>query len=189
MVIDNMQLFILLAGSALAATASAARSPLHVGKDLPQVKAPLVERQTPPGYGGSSYNSTIIPQNANTTKYSINGSAIPDVDFNVGESYAGLMPISSQANSSKLYFWFFPSENELASDEILIWLNGGPGCSSLEGLLQENGPFLWQYGTYRPVKNPYTWVGQRCPRAALYGNLRSKSTREQFSRLGECHAD
>ena len=28
----------------------------------------------------------------------------------------------------------------------------------MEGLLQENGPFLWQYGTYEPVKNPYTWV-------------------------------
>ena len=33
-----------------------------------------------------------------------------------------------------------------------------PGCSSLEGLLQENGPFIWQYGTYLPVPNPYTWV-------------------------------
>lgn len=33
-----------------------------------------------------------------------------------------------------------------------------PGCSSLEGLLQENGPFIWQYGTLKPVPNPYTWV-------------------------------
>ena len=32
-----------------------------------------------------------------------------------------------------------------------------PGCSSFEGLLQENGPFLWQYGTLRPVSNPYSW--------------------------------
>jgi hypothetical protein len=33
-----------------------------------------------------------------------------------------------------------------------------PGCSSFEGLLQENAPFLWQYGTFKPVPNPYTWV-------------------------------
>ncbi|KAK0352954.1 hypothetical protein LTR02_006242 [Friedmanniomyces endolithicus] len=120
---------------------------------------PRAKRQSPPTYyGGPSTNTTIIPQNANTTKFAVNGSAIPDVDFDIGESYAGLLPISDVANSSELYFWFFPSANELAGDEILIWLNGGPGCSSLEGLLQENGPFLWQYGTYKPVKNPYTWV-------------------------------
>lgn len=32
-----------------------------------------------------------------------------------------------------------------------------PGCSSLEGLLQENGPFSWQYGTFKPVQNPWSW--------------------------------
>lgn len=37
-------------------------------------------------------------------------------------------------------------------------LQGGPGASSLGGLLQENGPFLWQFGTFKPVKNPWTWV-------------------------------
>jgi carboxypeptidase D len=88
----------------------------------------------------------------------VDGTKLPDVDFDIGESYAGLMPISSAKNASELYFWFFPSSNPLAEDEITIWLNGGPGCSSLEGFLQENGPFLWQYGTFKPVKNPWTWV-------------------------------
>lgn len=92
-------------------------------------------------------------------EFAVNGTGIPDVNFDIGESYAGLLPISTAANETReLYFWFFPSENPAASDEITIWLNGGPGCSSLEGLLQENGPFLWQYGTFAPVANPYTWV-------------------------------
>lgn len=36
--------------------------------------------------------------------------------------------------------------------------NGGPGCSSLSGLLSENGPFTWESGTIAPTQNPYTWV-------------------------------
>lgn len=100
----------------------------------------------------------IIPQTAQTDKFKVNGSAIPNVDFDIGETYAGLLPISQDEGAGELYFWFHPSANEQADDEILIWLNGGPGCSSLEGLLQENGKFIWQYGTYKPVENPYNWA-------------------------------
>ena len=53
---------------------------------------------------------------------------------------------------------FFPSENPAAAEEILIWFNGGPGCSSLIGLLSENGPFTWEAGTIAPTKNAYSWV-------------------------------
>ncbi|KAB8236842.1 hypothetical protein ETB97_000590 [Aspergillus alliaceus] len=92
-----------------------------------------------------------------TQRFLVNGTSIPEVDFDVGESYAGLLPNSPAGNSS-LFFWFFPSENPKANDEITIWLNGGPGCSSLDGLLQENGPFLWLPGTYKPIRNPYSWT-------------------------------
>lgn len=70
-------------------------------------------------------------------EYAVNGSAIPDADFDIGESYAGLMPIDSAAgNDSSLYFWFFPSENPEACDEILIWLNGGVRNSSVTNLIR-----------------------------------------------------
>lgn len=43
----------------------------------------------------------------NSIEFVVNGSAIPDVDFDVGESYAGLLPISSAANETRqLFFWF-----------------------------------------------------------------------------------
>ncbi|KAK1835437.1 carboxypeptidase [Podospora conica] len=94
--------------------------------------------------------------NANSTKFVVNGTGVPDVDFDIGESYAGSLPIRGHEDS-KLFFWFFPTSNPNPKKEIVIWLNGGPGCSSLLGLLQENGPFLWQPGTFKPVANPWSW--------------------------------
>ncbi|KAL8976874.1 MAG: hypothetical protein Q9205_007213 [Flavoplaca limonia] len=75
-----------------------------------------------------------------TQQFAVNGSGIPDVDFDVGESYAGLLPISPSPNETRqLFFWFaissrkpimtlsdfhdrfFPSTNPEASDEVTIW--------------------------------------------------------------------
>lgn len=89
------------------------------------------------------------------------------MDFDLGESYAGRLSIyaanstsalANRTSENELFFWFFPSENPDASEEIVIWLNGGPGCSSMDGLFQENGPFLWQSGTYSPQPNPFGWT-------------------------------
>src|SRR3954451_25463691 len=92
-------------------------------------------------------------------EFVVNGSAIPDVDFDAGESYAGTLFIDNNPNNTnQLWFWFWPSENINATDEIVIWLNGGPGCSSLDGFFQEHGPFLWQSGTYAPQPNPFAWT-------------------------------
>ncbi|KAJ2976618.1 hypothetical protein NQ176_g4846 [Zarea fungicola] len=107
---------------------------------------------------GEPYPGTPKYLNDKSRKFVVNGKKIPDVAFDVGESYAGLMPISNMANETRqLYFWFFPKEGDTKTDDILIWLNGGPGCSSLTGLLNENGPFQLIDGTLAPVKNPYSW--------------------------------
>ncbi|KAF8189803.1 Alpha/Beta hydrolase protein [Mycena galopus ATCC 62051] len=48
-------------------------------------------------------------------------------------------------------------QNPAAADEIIIFLTGGPGCSSLVASLQENGLFLWQPATAAPFPNPGSW--------------------------------
>lgn len=77
----------------------------------------------------------------------------------MGESYAGLLPIDNANPLNQLFFWFFPSTNPVAQEnkEIVIWLTGGPGCSSVGELLQENGPMLWVPGTFRPIANKWSW--------------------------------
>jgi hypothetical protein len=76
-------------------------------------------------------------------EYVVNGTGIPGVNFDVGESYAGLMPITTNPNGTdKFYFWFFPTTNTdpAAQEEILIWLNGGPGKMNLYSpLMKSNG--------------------------------------------------
>ena len=74
----------------------------------------------------------VVRDTRASDKYKVDGNKIPDVDFDIGPSWAGLMPIGD-SKDRELYFWFFPAENSTFDDDLVIWLNGGPGCSSLEG--------------------------------------------------------
>ncbi|TAQ90069.1 hypothetical protein B7494_g1616 [Chlorociboria aeruginascens] len=83
--------------------------------------------------------------------------SLPEVPFDLGEIYSGLVPIDKDDPSRALFYVFQPTIGEPV-DEVTIWLNGGPGCSSLEGFFQENGQFVWQPGTFAPVVNDFSWV-------------------------------
>ncbi|PHH92915.1 hypothetical protein CDD83_3746 [Cordyceps sp. RAO-2017] len=55
-----------------------------------------------------------------------------------------------------LFFWFFESRNDAAKDPVILWLNGGPGCSSLNGLLLVIGPAKIDKNL-GVVDNPFSW--------------------------------
>jgi carboxypeptidase D len=83
--------------------------------------------------------------------------SLPEVPFSVGELYSGSMPISAADSSRELFFVFQPTIGDPV-DEVTIWLNGGPGCSSLNGFFEENGLWVWEPGAPAPTLNEYAWV-------------------------------
>lgn len=94
--------------------------------------------------------------NNDTEKYLVE--SLPEIPQNfLTEMYSGLIPIN-MSNTSRALFFVFQPRVGLPVDEITIWLNGGPGCSSLEGFLQENGLIQWTWGQFDPTINPYSWV-------------------------------
>ncbi|KAF1943884.1 alpha/beta-hydrolase [Clathrospora elynae] len=145
-----------------ASTALAANTPRHRGFLNKAAKKPILERRVV----GEPFRNPEIQKRASSfflteksKPFAVNGTGIPEVPFDIGESYAGLLPISDDPEETrKLFFWFFPSTRTDSPEEVVIWLNGGPGCSSLSGLLTENGPFTWEAGTLAPVQNPYSWT-------------------------------
>jgi len=45
----------------------------------------------------------------------------------------------------------------VTSDPVLIWINGGSGCSSLIGYAMEHGPYVVNEGSPNFTENPYSW--------------------------------
>uniref|UniRef100_A0A674B7M4 Carboxypeptidase n=1 Tax=Salmo trutta TaxID=8032 RepID=A0A674B7M4_SALTR len=70
------------------------------------------------------------------------------------KQYSGYFNV---ADNKHLHYWFVESQKDPAASPVVLWLNGGPGCSSLDGLLTEHGPFLIQNDGMSLEYNPYSW--------------------------------
>jgi cathepsin A (carboxypeptidase C) len=57
----------------------------------------------------------------------------------------------------QLHYWFAEAEEDAKNKPIVLWLNGGPGSSSILGMLQEHGPLLIN-ATGGLMENPYAWT-------------------------------
>ncbi|XP_034045441.1 lysosomal protective protein isoform X2 [Thalassophryne amazonica] len=63
-----------------------------------------------------------------------------------------------QARPGKfLHYWFVSSQRDPVKDPVVLWLNGGPGCSSLDGFLSENGPFHVSDDGATLYENEFSW--------------------------------
>ncbi|XP_024972919.1 serine carboxypeptidase-like 27 [Cynara cardunculus var. scolymus] len=80
----------------------------------------------------------------------------PNVDFS---QYSGYVTVNQQSGRS-LFYWLTesPANRDPKSRPLVLWLNGGPGCSSVAyGAAEEIGPLHINSDGKTLFSNPYSW--------------------------------
>jgi len=103
--------------------------------------------------------TSFTAPNARTYSYDITSDpeALPGLCDTVNQT-AGYLRVTSPGSSNKNYFsWFFESRNNPSTDPVLLWMTGGPGCSSEIALFHELGPCKINADHKTTTTNPYSW--------------------------------
>jgi carboxypeptidase C (cathepsin A) len=72
--------------------------------------------------------------------------------------YAGHLTVDEDKGSN-IFYWLIEAQGiDPTTAPLLIWLNGGPGCSSMDGLFIELGPFRLEGVNMDQIRiNPGSW--------------------------------
>ncbi|RMD39862.1 hypothetical protein DV735_g5254, partial [Chaetothyriales sp. CBS 134920] len=69
--------------------------------------------------------------------------------------HAGQIEVD-EATNAHMFFWLFHNRHISDRQRTVVWLNGGPGCSSMDGALMEVGPYRVREGG-KLVYNEGSW--------------------------------
>ncbi|KAK6931398.1 Peptidase S10, serine carboxypeptidase [Dillenia turbinata] len=88
------------------------------------------------------------------------------VDF---DQYSGYITIDPKAGRA-LFYYFADSPDASTNKTLVLWPNGGPGCSSHgNGEMMELGPFQVNSDEKALFLTKYAWNNGKCP-SSLEGN-------------------
>ncbi|KAJ6179366.1 hypothetical protein N7519_009827 [Penicillium mononematosum] len=91
----------------------------------------------------------------NTARFEVH--SLPGVS-DLPPSWAGRLPVPGTEDGNEIFFWLFQSEQPAYDGNLIIWFNGGPGCSSLIGLTTGNGPITFDGNSTQFIRNPHSWT-------------------------------
>ncbi|XP_060667186.1 serine carboxypeptidase-like 17 [Ziziphus jujuba] len=82
-----------------------------------------------------------------------------DLPFNLETGYVGV----GDLDDFQLFYYFIESARSPENDPLMLWLTGGPCCSSFTGLVYEIGPLVFNYANSTEnwitlELNPYSWT-------------------------------
>ncbi|KAF4679455.1 ELMO CED-12 domain containing, partial [Perkinsus olseni] len=68
--------------------------------------------------------------------------------------------ITLKEHTTRYFFMFFESRRSPETDPMIVWINGGPGFSSMAGMVLENGPCRVVNGGKETEINSHSWTSK-----------------------------